>query len=266
MPPLIATVGAHNPITPEALIDALDAARVDPRDEAGFAALAPLLARLGANRRFLADRAVAELKSRHAGQRANGYGAQVLLLHPPTGHYVLRANFWPAAGDAVLRASGPAPFFYDFPHDHNFPFLTLGYLGPGYWSDYYERADRGGAAGDPAGLAFTGRARLAPGEVRHYRAHRDIHRQLPPDAFSVSINILGYHPAQPWRDQLRFDLERNRIAGTLTTTPSEVLVALAVQLGGGNGIDLASDFAQRHPHPRMRRTALQALRSAGLGD
>jgi hypothetical protein len=51
---------------------------------------------------------------------------------------VLRANFWPAREDPVVRASGPAAFFYDLPHDHNFPFLTYGYLGPGYWSDYFE--------------------------------------------------------------------------------------------------------------------------------
>ncbi|MFX9061834.1 hypothetical protein ABTN34_19000, partial [Acinetobacter baumannii] len=70
---------------------------------------------------------------------ANGsaaYGAQAILLAPPNGNYVLRANCWPARDDAIVRASGTAPFFYDMPHDHNFPFLTYGYLGPGYWSDY----------------------------------------------------------------------------------------------------------------------------------
>jgi hypothetical protein len=35
-----------------------------------------------------------------------------------------------------MRASGAAAFVYGLPHDHNFDFLTLGYFGPGYWSDY----------------------------------------------------------------------------------------------------------------------------------
>ena len=93
------------------LVDALDAAPLDMRDEDGFATLGPLLARLGRDRHFLADLAIDELKQRCTGQRAgNSYGAQVFLLRPPNGRYVLRANFWPARDDAVVRASGTAPF------------------------------------------------------------------------------------------------------------------------------------------------------------
>ncbi len=59
------------------------------------------------------------MAAQHAG---NGYGAQVFLLHPPNGRYVLRANFWPARAISATRSSGPAAFFYDLPYDHNFPF------------------------------------------------------------------------------------------------------------------------------------------------
>ena len=243
------------------LVAGLDAADVDVRDEDAFAALGPMLARLGRNRRFLADLAIAELKDRCEGQAAaSAYGAQVFLLRPPNGRYVLRANFWPAREDAAVRASGTAPFFYDLPHDHNFPFLTYGYLGPGYWSDYYEadgEADR--LAGEAAGLRFAERSRLEPGKLMMYRAHRDVHVQLPPDSFSVSLNILGYDHAQPWRTQYRFDIAANTVADALTTTPSEALATLAVQFGGGNGLDLAHELVRRHPSARMRRTALDAL-------
>ena len=45
----------------------------------------------------------------------------------------------------MFKASGISPFFYHVPHDHNFSFLTVGYLGPGYWSEYYEYDyERGG--------------------------------------------------------------------------------------------------------------------------
>ena len=249
-------------ITLDDLTDALATTQVDARDEDGFASLGPLLAGLGRNRAFLADLAIAELKDRHRRQHASSYGAQVMLLAADA-RFVVRANFWPAPGDAVLRASGPAAFFYGFAHDHNFPFLTCGYVGPGYLSQDY--IVDGGAIerrpGDAAALTPAGRTLLDPGRLLLYRAHRDVHLQHPPEALSISLNILARDPAQPWRDQFEYDVARGRIMRGLTTTASEALVALAVHFGGGNGIDLANDFAARHPSPRMRRTAEAALAS-----
>ena len=268
MPRLI-DPGEGAPITLEELVDTLDATAFDPQDEDSFAALGPLLARLGHNRTFLADLAIDELKLRCARQSAvNGYGPQVFLLRPPNGRYVVRANFWPAADDAVVQASGAAPFFYGLPHDHNFPFLTCGYLGPGYWSDYFEYDGQAvsGAVGSDAGLRFVERSRLDRGKLMLYRMQRDVHVQLPPDSFSVSLNILGQHPSHPWIDQYRFDIARNMIVEGLTTAPSEGLATLAVHLGGGNGLDLAAHLVRHHPHPRMRRTAAAALASANGPD
>lgn len=252
-------------MTLDALVAALDESPVDMADETAFASLGPLLARLGRNRAFLADLAIEALKRRHRAPPANGgYSPQVFLLRPPNGRYLVRANFWPALGDSVVRASGTAPFFYDHAHDHNFPFLTVGYLGPGYWSDYYEYDGERvvGLPGEPVELRFVERARLEPGKVLLYRARRDVHVQLPPDSFSVSLNIIAYDPAQPWRDQFRFDIAAGTIAEALTVTSSEALVALAVHFGGGNGLDLVHDFAACHPSPRMRVTAIAALASA----
>lgn len=244
------------------LTDALATTPVDARDEDGFASLGPVLAGLGRNRSFLADLAIAELKDRHQRQAASSYGPQVMLLAADA-RFVVRANFWPAAGDAVMRASGSAAFFYGFAHDHNFPFLTCGYAGPGYVSDDYVVADDPGERrpGDAVALTSAGRTPLDTGRLMLYRAHRDVHVQHPPEALSISLNILARDPAQPWRDQYEYDIARGRIVRGMTTTASEALVALAVHFGGGNGIDLASDFAARHPSPRMRRTAADALAS-----
>jgi hypothetical protein len=184
--PRVIAAGAGDAIGVDHLADALDAARFDARDEDSLAELGPLLARLGRNPRFLGDLVIAELERRCAGQAAeNVYGAQVFMLKPPNGRYLLRANFWPARSDAVVRASGTTPFFYDLPHDHNFPFLAYGYEGPGYWSDYYEYdvAAVTGVPGEPAGLRFVERSRLEPGRLMLYRARRDVHVQLPPDSF-----------------------------------------------------------------------------------
>lgn len=262
--PILIDPGTGSAIGLDDLVDALDQHDFDVRCPESFAMAGPLLARLGRNRDFLAELAIDSLKTRCADQAAgNAYTAQVFLLRPGNGRYLLRANFWPAADDAVVRASGTTPFFYDMPHDHNFSFLTVGFLGPGYWSDYYEYdvAGLSGVIGEDAGLHFVKRSRLAPGKLMLYRARQDVHAQLPPDSFSVSLNILGYDRAQPWWDQYRFDTAADTISGVLTTAPSEALVALAAQFGGGNGIDLVHDFAARHPSPRMRMTALTALAS-----
>ncbi|MBR0552831.1 transposase [Stakelama marina] len=260
MPRLI-DPGEGDAITLDALCDALADSPVDIRDEDAFASLGPVLARLGRNGDFLADLAIDSLLSRRDEISArHGYGPQVMLLRPPDGRFVLRANFWPARHDAVTKASGERAFFYDVPHDHNFPFLTVGYLGPGYWSDYYEYDgdSAAGGAGAPAGLRFVERARLDPGKLMLYRMRCDVHVQLPPDRFSVSLNILGYDPEQPWLDQYRFDIRRNIVAEVMTTAPSEVLLTLAAKLSG-NGCDLAEHFARHHPCRRMRLTAKRVL-------
>lgn len=258
MPRLI-DPGTGDAIGVDELVEALETERWDPRDENSFAAMGAWLARLGRNRSFLADLAIDELERRFAGQAANGYGAQVLLLRPPAARYALRANFWPARGDAVVQAGGEASFFYDMPHDHNFSFLTVGYLGPGYWSDYYLYDGAPRLVGERAQLVFDGRRRLEPGQTMLYRAHRDVHVQLPPDAFSVTLNVLGADPAQAWRSQYRFDIAADTVAEALTVTPSEALVTVVARLGGEAGVGLAQEMARRRPAPRMRLTALAAL-------
>ena len=242
----------------------LDEARLDPRDEDALAALAPLLRRLAANRSFLAERVIAELETRCARQeRGNAYGAQVVMLHRAPGCFV-RANFWPSARDSVVRASGTAPFFYGLAHDHNFSFLTVGYWGPGYWSDYYEY-DGGAVAGFPrekVDLRFVERSRLAEGRMLLYRAHRDVHVQHPADRFSVSLNIVASSPATAWRDQYRFAVARGEIAGQLALAPGEVLMPLALQLGGEEGAALVEEYARCHPSGRVRFAAIAAKAAA----
>ncbi len=94
-----------------------------------------------------------------------------------------------------------------------------------------------------------------------YRAHRDVHLQLPADSLSVSINIMHTHGAQGWLDQYRFDVEAGRVGGIVSRGASEAWLRIAVGLGGDEAVDLAHRFAVRHPSDRMRLTALDALAS-----
>jgi len=247
------------------LIQALNDERFDPTDEDSFAAAGPLLKRLANNRDFLADIAVAELKDRCARQASeNRYSSQVIMLHRASEKYFIRANFWPSERDSVFKSSGTSPFFYHVPHDHNFSFLTVGYMGPGYWSEYYEYDyDRVvGFPGEKVDLRFVEKARLDQGKVMLYRAHRDVHDQLPADEMSISINIMEASPRQPLLTQYRFDVKKCEIAGILSNASSEALLALAANHGGGNARDLVESFARSHPSDRIRFTAIRELAAA----
>jgi len=264
MPRVISCPEAE-PIALAELVQVLNDERFDPADEESFAAAGPWLKRLAANRRFLADIAVAELKDRCGRQeRENRYSSQVIMLHRASEKYFIRANFWPSPKDSVFKASGTSPFFYGVPHDHNFSFLTVGYLGPGYWSEYYEYnyEDVVGLPGEKVDLRFIEKAKLDPGKVMLYRAHRDVHNQLPADEMSVSINIMEASPKLPYLAQYRFDPARCEIAGVLTRSSSEALLALAANHDGGDARDLVESFARNHPCERLQFAALRELAAA----
>ncbi len=245
--------------------DALNTAGFDPRDEASLDHAARCLRRLGNDRNFLGDLLIEELAQRHREDVLDSaYGPQVVMLVPPQGQYFMRANIWPSEQEHMTRASGATSFAIGLPHDHNFSFLTLGYFGPGYWSDYYEydNAAVSGYIGEPVpSLRFTGRSRLEQGKIMLYRAHLDVHAQLPADSLSVSLNIMHTQGAQGWLDQYRFDLERREIAAILAPGSSDAFIKLAVALGSAEALDLAHRFARSHPSDRMRLAAWNALAS-----
>ncbi|MBB6425829.1 transposase [Sphingopyxis sp. JAI128] len=250
----------------------LDESGVDLAGEDSIAQCAALLAGLQRNRHFLADRVIAALKASYAEQlEINRYSAQVFLLHRSPRGYYLRANLWPAARDAVYAASGPAAFSYGVPHDHNFHFLTAGYFGPGYVSDYYEydAEQVDGRLDEPLNLQFVERSQLSEGRMLLYRAHRDIHSQLPPASLSVSLNIMDEGEHIPWRDQYIVDLGQEAdkggtIAKRPTLTSGEMLLRCAVHLTD-NASDIADHFARAHPVPRVRANAIAALAAVEAG-
>src|SRR3546814_18676077 len=103
------------------------------------------------------------------------------MLHRSYDKYFIRANFWPGPRDSIFKSSGSSPFFYHVPHDHNFSFLTVGYLGPGHWSEYYEyESDKVvGYPGEAVDTRYVEGWRLDEGKVMMYRAHSAVTQQLP---------------------------------------------------------------------------------------
>lgn len=247
--------------SPQECFAAIDRFGFEPREEECLLHAARWLRRLGRNRDFLAQIMLTELEARHREEaEASSYGSQVIMLSPLGRDSFLRANIWPSRDEHVFRASGGGTFVYDLPHDHDFDFLTYGYFGPGYWSDYYEYDYEAvtGAIGEDAGLRFVERSRLVPGKLMHYRAHRDVHAQLPPDGLSVSLNVMHAGGAQGWLDQYRFDTAAGTVSGVVGTPASQVFLRIAVGLGNAEARDLAESFARTHPSDRMRLVALEA--------
>jgi hypothetical protein len=245
----------------EDCVEALRQSGFDPAEEGSLLHAAGWLRRLGNNRAFLGDLLVEELKNRHReSEEKSAYGPQVVMLSRPQGDFFIRANIWPSEDERVVRASGGASFVYGLPHDHNFDFLTVGYFGPGYWSDYYEFDYEAldGWTGEPAGLRFIERARLEPGKLMQYRAHRDVHRQWPPEALSVSLNVMHAATAQGWFDQYRFDVGKDEVAGIVNGGASEAFLRIATGLGSAEALDLAESFARSHPSHRMRLAAWES--------
>ena len=117
---------------------------VDVDDEASIVASARALRALANNRRFVGQFLTNELRSWKDFQPTNGYTAQTFMLAQRE-RFAVRANIWePPAASRELREHQNALYYYQVPHDHNFSFLTVGYLGPGYETVIYER--------DPDGL------------------------------------------------------------------------------------------------------------------
>ena len=201
MPRLIANAETRS-ASLEETIDELHRIGFDPQDEGSVDHAARALQRLANDREFLGD-LLLDMLAGSAASPQSGYGPQAIVLSPPRGEWFLRANIWPSERDTCLKSSGAAHFVYGAPHDHNFDFLTVGYFGPSYVSDYYEfdyeRVT--GWRGEAAELRFVERSALSEGKTLLYRAHRDVHSQLPPETMSVSLNILRIDPAQAWCDQ-----------------------------------------------------------------
>ena len=261
--PRVMKPSPRGPLSLEECIERIDASGFDPVDEFSLANAADALAGLAANRSFLADLLIEHLASHGDVNKTTAYGPQAIMLARPRNGYFLRANIWPARDDPVYRSSGPASFVYGLPHDHNFDFLTVGYFGPGYVSDYWEYDYEAveGLPGEPVDLRFVETSRLSEGRVLHYRAHRDVHRQHPPESLSVSLNICAANPAQGWFDQYCFEPPEGsgegRIARVLNASANEVMLRLAAALGNRDAHDLAGCFAANHPSAALRRVAAE---------
>jgi hypothetical protein len=263
--PIVRPCDDTNAIELGDLVAYLNDVKIDPRDDDAMLDAAPMLKQLANNKTFIADLALKELRERkNLDSIDNSYTPQTIMLTSPDRGYFIRANFWPSENDHIFKASGAKAFFYFAPHDHNFNFLTVGYMGPGYKSNYYEYEYEtvAGYSGEEVPLRFVEDSALHEGKVMLYRSFRDVHDQRPGDSMSMSINIMENSMRGNFLDQYSFDTEKGCVDGILNRIGASALLPMLAVCGGGNANDFLTETMAGHRSGRVRCIAADALSSA----
>ncbi len=235
--------------------------KVDLRDVDSLAASAPMLRALANDRALVVNELNRRIESYFASVPVPS--AQTLMLGHGEDFYV-RANIWPAIGDMANGRAYQDQFAYNIAHDHNFSFLTVSYLGPGYETELYEYDyDKvEGYVGEPVDVRFVRKAKFGTGAVMLYRASRDVHVQYAPEELTITLNLMVALPESRTRDQFYFDLATKTISGYPNELQASVrasFVRLAGHVGDANTAQLLGDLAARHSCRRTRLTAFEAL-------
>jgi hypothetical protein len=217
-----------------------------------------MMRRIANNRTFLTDRLNKELESvrnLQAFQSGNVYTPQTFILNTQKSFFV-RVNIWAPP----RQKPGEGLFFYDTGHDHNFSFLTVGYFGSGYRTQIheYDPSTLIGYATEPVKLRYLEDTKLPFGKVMYFRQNIDIHTQLPPDEFSISLNVLK-KPVEPRTDQYFFDAQSSRCLGKADKHPMGLLIRLAGAVGDERSVDLLKDLIATSASRRARLAAYETV-------
>lgn len=137
--------------------------------------------------------------------RADDYAPDGIVLYRSK-HFILRMVIWLPDG-----MKGHQSGFTDSTlHDHNYNFMTLGLLGPGYQTDVWQYDPKLDIdqTGESVAARRQGILQLAEGCVFYFQKGVDIHSQLPPEKLSVSFNIMESD------EMLRMQYEFNQLSPT----------------------------------------------------
>lgn len=184
-----------------------------------------------------------------------------LVLAQGEGFYV-RANIWPANSDLANSAAYHSQLAYNLAHDHNFTFLTVTHLGPGYETEIYEYdyARTEGHIGEHVELQFLQKTRFTTGSVMLYRASQDVHVQYPPEELTITLNLMLESGESP-RDQYHFDLNSRTISavGDPGASGRLSLLRLAAMMGNQESEHLLDRIAAGHACRQTRLAAFESL-------
>lgn len=242
------------------------ASHVDPDDPSSVEESAPKLKELSNNREFVVKQFNEQLKAT-AILPTSGlsfYSIQSAILGSE-GRFSVRLNVWPLVSPDARRIKLEADLYsYWDAHDHNFTFMTVGYWGSGYETVLYEYDPSGlvGYIGERVDIKFLEKTTLPIGKVMLYRPHRDIHTQLPPKEFSMSLNLMVANEEKAsLTHQYYFDVENQCIKDYVESySTKRVSMVNAMRfIGDESSVDILWNVARRHPCNRTRISAFESL-------
>jgi hypothetical protein len=221
------------------------------------------LQRLGANREFIRDALLAELKRIQTDSHLASFAPQSFTIHRDF-PFSLRLNLWlPPAGSSRKVAQEARIFSYDRAHDHNFSLLTVGVAGPGYKTRIWEYDARAikGYNGEPVEMTYLEDTTLSLGKCMIYRPSHDIHIQIPPEQPSMSLNLLIAEKEIVEAPQYFFDLTKSSI---VIMNDNEIGRRTGFLEAVGHFADetcesLLFDVARQSPNPCIRAAAMRAI-------
>jgi hypothetical protein len=241
---------------------------VDSEDVDSVLAVAGGLRDLGLNHALLIDAINRNLRNlgRSTPTEEVFYSTHSFVLGS-VGDLAVRGNLWPSVrryGGLVHRTNHINHVYaYNYPHDHNFDFLTVGWYGPGYntqiWE--YDGPTVKGCVGEKVDMVFLEETSLPPGKVMFYRKGRDIHVQAPPDEMSVSLNLLVRSSTSSTTEQYEFNMDSSTIAAYVGGT-DVARIGLAAEFAGEIGDTVSHGLLfdlMNSPVPRIRCSAYRAV-------
>ncbi|MBA6417590.1 hypothetical protein H4J50_16395 [Colwellia sp. 6M3] len=218
-----------------------------------------MMQRLYNNREFLAQAIV----DQQLKKIANEYTSEVLILHRSE-HFLVRAVVWLPVNE---KENSELNHFEDI-HDHNFNFITVGYLGDGYESNLweYDIDDVVGEVGENVDFSFIERTKLKPQRVMYLRKGVDVHQQIPPSEMSVSVNVLELNKKN--ENQYFFDIDsidkpNAKIAQNINPPLASTLSKMMGQIGKSEIVlDKLSNlsFPEKSAQEKIRQEAINESR------
>lgn len=118
-------------------------------------------------------------------------------------------------------------FSIDVPHNHSYDFFTVGVIGPGYVSDFFETsADLTDVvAGDTIDFEREWTDQLELGRTFFVPQQSVFHLQRYPESFSVSLNLIPHQPVVRGGKQLILASDRRTVETVLYATPQGPVAA-----------------------------------------
>ena len=233
----------------------------DFSDREQLPAAAPLLRKLSNNKDLFRKAALDTLKAVLEKPQINVTPASMVLSPARHSSFLVRANLWP-----VLRPGAPQStretFSYDLKHDHTFSFATTNYFGPGYRTDIWQNpaaSRRALNVGDVADLSYQGEFLLADGLVLCFDRLTDVHVQHPPEADSVSLNLVVSESQEYSLPQHVFARDSGEVIGYPNGSPLRNKLIFTKLLSASEDPEIAEvvGWATRRVDCDVHRAALQ---------